>query len=125
MEPDGIVRNEFNMFLKEWLLRGSSGRPSSAVIDAKSCGATIVRLPSLGRRGGIDTATSLLEAMMDSAVEGPSSLGEAWGKPQMDLMRGSPPLSASVCPQGHRQESPPESAPSPSCAPCRGPIGKT
>ncbi|XP_067284441.1 zinc finger and SCAN domain-containing protein 29-like [Pseudorasbora parva] len=80
------------------------------------------RPASLGREGGIDTATSLLESMMESVVEDPSCQEETEGLDEMLSTSESSSAPASV-----RTSTPTPAeniAPSPSSEPRRITIGK-
>ncbi|KAK7157038.1 hypothetical protein R3I94_006941 [Phoxinus phoxinus] len=76
------------------------------------------RPASLGREGGIDTATSLLESMMEPAVEGPSCQEEIEELDGMSTLESSSSSARTSTPTP-----PPESAPT-SSEPRRITIGK-
>ncbi|CAM4599697.1 unnamed protein product [Leuciscus chuanchicus] len=77
------------------------------------------RPASLGREGGIDTATSLLESMMEPPVEHPSCQEEMEALDEISTLESSSSPARTSTPTP-----PPESAPSTSSEPRRITIGK-
>ncbi|KAK9952770.1 hypothetical protein ABG768_018577 [Culter alburnus] len=76
------------------------------------------RPANLGRGGGVDTATSLLESMMESAAEDPISQKET--TEGLSTFENLPATSSSLA----STPTPPESMPSPARAPRCTPISK-